>query len=105
MSAKQKEKQIATPEKQESRDQEVAIGNRVLHALGQPDNFLRVQVRRLWGDHYRVNVFVGDDAASARVAHSYFLTTGSEGNFAACSPEISKQYHPAVKVAEVATQS
>lgn len=69
-----------------------AIGNHVLRALGQPGNLQRVQVRPLWADCYRVNVLVGIDAASVRIAHSYFLVTDSDGNFLRCAPEITKQY-------------
>jgi hypothetical protein len=51
-----------------------------------------VQVRHLWEDHYRVNVFVGLDAASAKVANSYFLVADSDGNIVASTPKITKQY-------------
>src|SRR5207249_10797464 len=41
------------------------IGERVLSQLGQPVDLHRVQVRRLWDGHYRVNILIGADAASA----------------------------------------
>jgi hypothetical protein len=68
------------------------VGEQVLHTLGTPSNLLTVQVRLLWENHYRVNVFVGPDAASAQVANSYFLVVGSNGNIMTSTPEITKQY-------------
>ncbi len=56
------------------------IAEQVLHALGAPGDLLKVQIRRLWENYYRVNVFVGVDAASARVANSFFLTADGDGN-------------------------
>jgi hypothetical protein len=60
--------------------------------LGAPGDLLQVQVRLLWADHYRVNVFVGLDAASARVANSFFLVADSDGNITASTPKITRQY-------------
>lgn len=68
------------------------IGKNVLRALGQPEGLQRVQVQSLWGDHYRVNVFVGPNAASGKVAHSYFVQADDGGAILAASPSISKQY-------------
>jgi len=70
------------------------VGEQVIHTLGTPGNLLKVQVCLLWKNHYRVNVFVGPDAASARVANSYFLVVGSEGNIMTSAPKITKQYGP-----------
>jgi hypothetical protein len=68
------------------------IGEQALHALGRPPDLLRLQVCRLWTGHYRVNVLRGTDMASARVAHSYFLTADAEGNITASVPAIVKSY-------------
>jgi len=68
------------------------IGEQVMHTLGEPGNLLRVQVRRLWKDHYRVNVFIGPDAASAKVGESYFLQTDGDGNIVESTPKITKHY-------------
>lgn len=68
------------------------IGERVIHTLGAPDGPHQVQVRRLWEDHYRVNIFIGSDVAPARVAHSYFLVTDGGGNIVAATPKITRQY-------------
>jgi hypothetical protein len=68
-----------------------SIGKHVLHALGQPGDLRAVQVRQLWEHHYRVNVLVGN-AASAKVAHSYYLVTDNDGNILASTPKITRQY-------------
>jgi hypothetical protein len=39
-----------------------------------------------------VNILVGLDAASAKVAHSYFLVADSDGNVLASTPKITRQY-------------
>ena len=92
MPAKQQEKREAGQEKQKNREQDAVVGNSVLHALGQPRDLHRVQVRRLWEHYFRVNVFVGVDATTAKVAHSFFLATDGEGKITSCTPTITKQY-------------
>jgi hypothetical protein len=88
----QKSKQQTEPARQDCKQLQGVIGTHVLHALGQPDNLYRVEVRHLWGDHHRVNVLVGGDAAAVKVAHSYFLVTDSDGNIVASTPKIARQY-------------
>jgi len=68
------------------------VGEQVLHALGEPAGLLMVQVRPLWERRYRVNVFTGGDAASALVAHSYFVVADGEGNVLEATPTIRRQY-------------
>jgi hypothetical protein len=68
------------------------IAERVLHTLGEPGGLQQVQVRRLWEEHYRVNVLVGEDFASAKVAHSYFLATDRDGNIVTSTPKLAKRY-------------
>jgi hypothetical protein len=68
------------------------IREQVIHALGTPIDLRKVQVRKVWKDHYRVNVIVGVNAGSVRVANSYFLTIDSDGGLIAATPEITKQY-------------
>ena len=75
---------------------EELIGGQVVHTLGSPDDLLMVHVRPLWKDRYRVNVFVGKDATSARVANSYFLVVDDDGNIVTSSPKIAKLYSPRV---------
>jgi hypothetical protein len=62
------------------------ISEHVIHSLGTPDDLLKVQVRRVGSDRYRVNVFVGKDVVSGRVADSFFLTADDEGNILTSSP-------------------
>src|SRR5262249_49632426 len=80
-----------------SEDQDVAlrdslIGQHVLRALGAPDGLHRVQIRPLWGHCFRVNVLVGADPVSAKVAHSYFLVTDGLGKVVGSTPTIVRQY-------------
>jgi hypothetical protein len=79
-------------EEQQGRQLSAALRRHVLRDLGEPGDLLRVQVQRLWEEHYRVNVLVGADAASARIAHSYFLVVDGAGHISACTPEITRRY-------------
>jgi hypothetical protein len=92
MSTKQQDKQHPDQDKQDRQQLKALIGKHVMHTLGQPGDLLGVQVRQLWEDHYRVNILVGTDAASVKVAHSYFLVADSDGNIIASTPTIAKQY-------------
>jgi hypothetical protein len=71
---------------------EAVVGDNVLSELGVPPGLHRLQVRRLWGDHYRANLFLGDDAASFKVAHSYFLSADGNGKILGCCPPIVRTY-------------
>ena len=68
------------------------IGEQVMHTLGMPLGLHDVQVRRLWEDRYRVNVFIGETAASAKIANSYFVKADNDGNIVESSPKIKKVY-------------
>ncbi len=68
------------------------ISEQVIHALGTPIDLRSVQVRKLWNDHYRVNVLVGVNAASVKVANSYFLVVDGDGGLIAATPKIMKLY-------------
>jgi hypothetical protein len=92
MSTTKEDNQHRDPEKQTPQKRDTLIGKHVMHTLGQPGHLREVQVRFLWGDHYRVNILVGLNAASAMVAHSYFLTADSDGNIVASTPKITRQY-------------
>jgi hypothetical protein len=94
MQTKQRDEQQTTQENEEQPRREGVIRSYVLRALGQPTDLYTVQIRRLWDDHYRVNVFVGVDAVSATVAHSYFLVFDSTGKISACTPGIKSEYQP-----------
>jgi hypothetical protein len=84
---------------EESRDQSqraecqaAVIAAAVMGALGDPPDFRRVTVVKLWGNQFRVNVLTGYDSASARVAHSYFLTADEAGQVLASEPAIARLY-------------
>jgi hypothetical protein len=79
----------------ESRNREMLnalIREQVLNVLGEPRNLLKVQVRPLWNGKYRVNVFVGADAACAKIPHSYFIVADDDGNVLSATPTIHKHY-------------
>ena len=78
------------------------IGDQVLRVLGQPSDLHRMQIRRLWKDRYRVNVLVGADFVSAKVAHSYFIVTDENGNIITSAPQIARKYRPATLPVPVA---
>jgi len=87
-------KQSKEQEKQGRVERKALIAKQVLLSLGRPQDLHRVQVRNLWEDHYRVNVLVGVDAASAKISHSYFLTADGNGNILVSTPKIEKHYEP-----------
>jgi hypothetical protein len=68
------------------------IGCQVLQVLGEPPGFRAVNVRRLWEDHYRVNVFVGGDAMSATIKHSFFLKADGTGHVLTATPKLMRRY-------------
>jgi hypothetical protein len=82
----------ADEEKRERLRLTQVIGKEVLQALGRPDDLQQVQVRPLWENHYRVNVFTGRDASSVCVANSFFLVADGVGNIIKSVPVIRKQY-------------
>jgi hypothetical protein len=92
MPTKQEGKQHSDREKAGRLQLSAIIGQHVMTALGQPVDLHQVQVRHLWADRYRVNVLVGADAACAKVAHSYFLVTDSDGRIVESAPQIIRHY-------------
>jgi hypothetical protein len=68
------------------------IGEQVIHTLGRPGGLFKVQVRLLWEKYFRVNILIGADAVSARIANSYFVEADGDGNIAGSTPKITKQY-------------
>jgi hypothetical protein len=68
------------------------IGRQVLQALGEPPGLRLVQVKKLWGHHYRANVMVGRDIVSAAVAHSYFLVADATGTIVTATPALTRRY-------------
>ncbi len=92
MATTQQREQGREDERQARGKQQALIGERVLHTLGQPVGLYQMQVRHLWGDHYRVNILIGAEAASVKIAHSYFLVADSAGHILTSTPKITKQY-------------
>ncbi len=68
------------------------IREQVLYTLGSPTGLLKVQVRPVGGNNYRVNVLVGPNAASAKVANSYFVQADADGKITGSTPRITKQH-------------
>lgn len=95
-----KESSASNPEVERSRAAEsnkrqaliALVGEQVLLALGKPKELQKVQVRSLWESYYRVNILVGGDVTSVRVAHSYFITADASGKVVESNPKIKKQY-------------
>jgi hypothetical protein len=92
MPTKQQGEQPTQLKKQARQQLNAAIGKYVMHTLGQPGNLRKLQVWELWEDHYRVNILVGPDAASAKIAHSYFLVADADGKILTSTPRITKHY-------------
>jgi hypothetical protein len=80
-----------TPE-DESSGAATLVRRHVLNALGRPDGLLRVVVCPLWDDHYRVNVLVGGDAATASVSDSFFVVADDAGAVVRSIPAIKRRY-------------
>lgn len=68
------------------------IEEQIIHSLGQPRDLLKVWVRPLWDNNYRVNIFTGKDMASATIANSFFLAVDPDGQILTCNPKIMKRY-------------
>ena len=68
------------------------IRKQIMDVLGQPLDLLKVQVRPIWADRYRVNVVVGKNAGSAKVSNSFFIIADSTGSLISSTPSITKQY-------------
>jgi hypothetical protein len=91
MSATKPREQRDNQDQRKTETWNALIRDQVIHALGKPTDLFLVQVRPLWGARYRVNVFVGADAASARLVNSYFLTADDDGKIVNSTPPITKQ--------------
>jgi hypothetical protein len=92
MSTEQQSGQHRDKDVQEREKLDILIRERVIRALGRPSCPHRVQVRRLWEDYYRVNVLLGEDAATAKIVNSYFVEADGDGNIVESTPAITKQY-------------
>src|SRR5947209_2080735 len=92
MAVKQERKPNEEAENQGQGRLDVLIGEQVILALGRPADLQRLQVRHLWEGCYRVNIFVGENIATGRVANSYFVQASAEGRILETNPTITKQY-------------
>jgi hypothetical protein len=81
-----------TMEKHQRETLDDLIREQVMDALGTPTDLRNVQVRKVSDTQYRVNVIVGVNAGSVRVANSYFLVIDSDGGLVTATPRITKQY-------------
>jgi hypothetical protein len=68
------------------------IRNQVVSALGVPADLLKVQVREVAVERYRVNVLIGPNAGSAKVANSFFIVADANGRLISATPPIIKEY-------------
>lgn len=82
----------ATPKGKRAEQQAAAVCASVMKVLGRPANLFRVSAARLWENHYRVNVQTGPDAASVRIAHSFFVAADETGNVVESIPPITRLY-------------
>lgn len=89
---KQDEQRLTELKKLQVGQLEAVVRDKVMSQLGRPARLHRVQVTRVWDNHYRVNVFVGLDATSCKVAHSYFLKADGNGKILSSSPAITRLY-------------
>lgn len=64
----------------------------MMATLGRPPGLFNVTVRRLWDNHYRVNVLIGSDPTTVRIAHSYFVVVGVKGEILSATPQINRLY-------------
>ena len=92
MPTKEQGQQQAELAKRTLEERSSVIVGQLLQALGRPVTLYRVEVRHLWDDHYRTNVFVGADAASTRFSHSFFIVADEDGNIIASVPDITRKY-------------
>lgn len=92
MPTKQSSEQRRDLDRHQRDTKDALIGEQLIHALGEPEDLLQIQVRMLWPGHYRVNVLVGPDTASVRVADSYFIHADTDGNILASTPRVTRRY-------------
>jgi len=92
MATKQQREQRQDMEQHRRETHNALIGEQVIHTLGRPGRLFKVQVRPLWENYYRVNILIGEEAVSARIANSFFVEADGDGNIAKTTPQITTQY-------------
>jgi hypothetical protein len=90
MPAKEQGKQHAEPAKRTHEQRNGVIIGQLMQVLGRLAAPSRVEVRHLWDNHYRANVFVGATIISTRIAQRFFLTADEDGNIVASTPDLTK---------------
>lgn len=93
MSDKQERERNEQAKQQQAEIRNEAIARQVIESLGHPIDLWDVRARHLWENRYRVNVFVGTDASSLKIAHSYFVETDADGNIVESIPKIIQLKH------------
>jgi hypothetical protein len=68
------------------------VEEQILRALGRPPGLCSVQVRPLWENRFRVNIFAGGDLLSAKITDSFFVVTGSNSRIAHTAPPVTRRY-------------
>jgi hypothetical protein len=66
------------------------IRQQVMAALGAAAGRSVVRVRPLWGNNYRVNVFLDAGPTEGRITHSYFLVVDDAGLVIASTPALAR---------------
>lgn len=90
MPTTQQREQDRSLDQHKSETLQALVEEQVIHRLGKPVGVRDVQVRRLWENRYRVNVLVGENAASAKIANSYFVKADGNGNIVNSNPEMTR---------------
>jgi hypothetical protein len=92
MPAKEQGKHQAEQAEQTHEQRSSVIAHQLLQTLGRPSALYRVEIRHLWDDHYRANVFVSSGPATTRLAHSFFIVADNDGKIIASEPGITRSY-------------
>lgn len=86
--AKQRREYDEDLERQHREELRSLIEQQVRQRLSEANGPQSVQVRRLWEDHYRVNVLIGTPATTTRVSDSFFVEADSDGRIVESNPAI-----------------
>ena len=92
MTTSQADQAGANQREQESGLLEAVVRDNVLSLLGTPSGPHRIQVKCVWGNRYRVNVYVPDGTGAFRVAHSHFVEADGNGKIREATPPITRAY-------------
>lgn len=78
---------------EEKKDNKLAnlIETKVLEILGEPKNLNRISAIHLWGNYYRVNVWISNSEFSISISDSFFVEATVDGIIRS-KPEIVKKY-------------